>query len=113
MTISDDLASIHSSAMDDFGQDVLYTPTGGSAVTKRGLIETGVQPERVVPGIYAQATFQASDFASAPQEGDEITLVDGIYKVMRIRSVDGGTGTEEARIHRLLLRRARDVGEGS
>lgn len=112
MSVTEDLAKVHESAIVDFGQDVIYKPSGGSESAKRGLVETGVVLERGVPGTYSRLLVRASDFEVPPEEGDEVTLGDGVYKVYRIQSVDGGTGNQESRIHRLLLRHHRDV-EGS
>jgi hypothetical protein len=99
----DDAASrMHDSRLRVFGSDVTFTPQVGAPFVLRGILQTGVQPEAVAPGVYALLFAKKSSFPSGPEAGDEITLDDSIYKV--VRKEDDGVGGL-----RMLLRFHREV----
>jgi len=95
------------SAQDDaclraFGRDVTYAPQAGAPSVVRGILQTGVQPEAVAPGVYALLFAKKSAFSPAPNPGDEITVDDSIYTI--VKKEDDGVGG----LH-LLLRFHREV----
>ena len=83
------------SAQDDaclraFGRDVTYTPQAGAPSLVRGILQTGVQPEAVAPGVYALLFVKKSSFSPFPEPSDEITVDDSIYKI--VKKEDDGVG---------------------
>ena len=99
---SDSASRMHDSRLRVFGRDVTYTPQLGAPFVVRGILQTGVQPEAVAPGVYALLFVKQSSFSPAPEPGDEITVDDSIYKI--VRKEDDGVGGL-----RLLLRFHREV----
>ena len=73
-----------------FGRDVTYTPQAGAPSLVRGILQTGVQPEAVAPGVYALLFVKKSSISSLPEPGDEITVADFIYKI--VKKEDDGEG---------------------
>ena len=73
-----------------FGRDVTYTPQAGTQFVVRGILQTGVQPEAVAPGVYALLFVKKSSFSPLPEPGDEITVADSIYKL--VKKEDDGEG---------------------
>jgi len=99
---SDSASRMHDSRLRVFGRDVTYTPQVGAPSVVRGILQTGVQPEAVAPGVYALLFVKKSSFSPAPEPGDEITVDDSIYKI--VRKEDDGVGGL-----RMLLRFHREV----
>ena len=93
---------LHDSRLRVFGRDVTYTPQVGAPSVVRGILQTGVQPEAVAPGVYALLFAKKSSFSPLPEPGDEVTVDDSIYKIVR-KEADGVGG-----LH-LLLRFHRQV----
>jgi hypothetical protein len=62
-----------------------------------------VQPEAVAPGVYALLFVKKSSLSPFPEPGDEITVDNSIYKI--VREEDDGVGGL-----RMLLRFHREVG---
>ena len=85
-----------------FGRDITYTPQAGAPFVVRGILQTGVQPEAVAPGVYALLFVKKSSFSPLPEPGDEITVADSIYKL--VKKEDDGEGG----LH-LLLRFHREI----
>ena len=85
-----------------FGRDVTYTSQAGASTVIQGILQTGVQPEAVAPGAYALLFAKKSSFSPLPEPGDEITVDDSIYKI--VKKEDDGEGG----LH-LLLRFHREV----
>ena len=85
-----------------FGREVTYTPQAGAPSVVQGILQTGVQPEAVSPGVYALLFVKKSSFSPLPEPGDEITVDDSIYKI--VKKEDDGEGG----LH-LLLRFHREV----
>ena len=99
---SDSVSRMHDSRLRVFGRDVTYTPQIGESSVVRGILQTGVQPEAVAPGVYALLFAKKSSFPSGPEAGDEITVDNSIYKI--VKKEDDGVGG----LH-LLLRFHREV----
>ena len=99
---SSSVSRMHDSRLRVFGRDVTYTPQVGASSVVRGILQTGVQPEAVAPGVYALLFAKKSSFPSGPEAGDEITLDNSIYKI--VKKEDDGEGG----LH-LLLRFHREV----
>ena len=99
---TDSAQLLHDSRLRVFGRDVTYTPQLGAPSVVRGILQTGVQPEAVAPGVYALLFVKKSSFSPAPEAGDEITVDNSIYKV--VRKEDDGVGGL-----RMLLRFHREV----
>ena len=99
---SDSAQLLHDSRLRVFGRDVTYTPQVGAPTVVRGIVQPGVQPEAVAPGVYALLFAKKSSFPSGPEAGDEITVDNSIYKI--VRKEDDGVGGL-----RLLLRFHREV----
>src|SRR3972149_820735 len=99
---SDSVSRVHDSRLRVFGRDVTYTPQAGAPSVVQGIVQTGVQPEAVAPGVYALLFVKKSAFSPAPNPGDEITVDDSIYKI--VKKEDDGEGG----LH-LLLRFHREV----
>ena len=100
---TDSAQLLHDSRLRVFGRDVTYSPQVGVPFVLRGILQTGVQPEAVAPGVYALLFVKKASFPSGPEPGDEITVDDSIYKV--VRKEDDGVGGL-----RMLLRFHREVG---
>ena len=100
---TDSAQLLHDSRLRVFGRDVTYTPQVGAPSVVRGILQTGVQPEAVAPGVYALLFVKISSFSPLPEPGDEITVDDSIYKI--VKKEDDGEGG----LH-LLLRFHREVG---
>ena len=100
---TDSAQLLHDSRLRVFGRDVTYTPQVGAPFVVRGILQTGVQPEAVAPGVYALLFAKKSSFPSGPEAGDEITVDNSIYKI--VRKEDDGVGGL-----RMLLRFHREVG---
>ena len=96
------VSRMHDSRLRVFGRDVTYTPQVGPPSAVRGILQTGVQPEAVAPGVYALLFAKNSSFSPLPEPGDEITVDDSIYKI--VRKEDDGLGGL-----RMLLRFHREV----
>jgi hypothetical protein len=73
-----------------FGSDVTYTSQAGVSSVIQGILQTGVQPEAVAPGVYALLFVKKSSFSSLPEPGDEITVDSSIYKI--VKKEDDGEG---------------------
>ena len=99
---TDSAQLLHDSRLRVFGRDVTYTPQVGASSVVRGILQTGVQPEAVAPGVYALLFAQKSSLSPLPEPGEEITVDDSIYKI--VRKEDDGMGGL-----RLLLRFHREV----
>ena len=99
---TDSVSRMHDSRLRVFGRDVTYTPQVGASFVVRGILQTGVQPEAVAPGVYALLFAKKSSFPSGPEAGDEITVDNSIYKI--VRKEDDGMGGL-----RMLLRFHREV----
>ena len=99
---SSSVSRMHDSRLRVFGRDVTYTPQVGAPSVVRGILQTGVQPEAVAPGVYALLFAKKSSLSPLPEPGDEITVDDSIYKI--VRKEDDGVGG----LH-LLLRFHREV----
>ena len=99
---SDSASRMHDSRLRVFGRDVTYTPQAGAPSLVRGILQTGVQPEAVAPGVYALLFAKKSSLSPLPEPGDEITVDDSIYKIVR-KEDDGLDGL------RMLLRFHREV----
>jgi len=99
---SDSASRMHDSRLRVFGRDVTYTPQVGAPSVVRGILQTGVQPEAVAPGVYALLFVKKSSLSPLPEPGDEITVDDSIYKI--VRKEDDGVGGL-----RLLLRFHREA----
>ena len=100
---TDSVSRMHDSRLRVFGRDVTFTPQVGAPSVVRGILQTGVQPEAVAPGVYALLFVKKSSFSPAPEPGDEITVANSIYKV--VRKEDDGMGGL-----RMLLRFHREAG---
>ena len=100
---TDSAQLLHDSRLRVFGRAVGFTPQVGAPSVVRGILQTGVQPEAVAPGVYALLFAKKSSFSPAPEPGDEITVDNSIYKV--VRKEDDGVGGL-----RMLLRFHREVG---
>ena len=101
-SFSSSVSRMHDSRLRLFGRDVSYAPQVGAPSVIRGILRTGVQPEAVAPGVYALLFVKKSSFSPAPEPGDEITVDNSIYKV--VRKEDDGVGGL-----RMLLRFHREV----
>ena len=99
---SSSVSRMHDSRLRVFGRDVTYTPQVGASFVVRGILQTGVQPEAVAPGVYALLFVKKSSLSPLPEPGDEITLDDSIYKI--VKKEDDGVGGL-----RMLLRFHREV----
>ena len=99
---SSSVSRMHDSRLRVFGRDVTYTPQVGAPSVVRGILQTGVQPEAVAPGVYALLFAKKSSFPSGPEAGDEITLDNSIYKI--VKKEDDGVGGL-----RMLLRFHREM----
>ena len=99
---SSSVSRMHDSRLRVFGRDVTYTPQAGAPSLVRGILQTGVQPEAVAPGVYALLFAKKSSLSPLPEPGDEITVDDSIYKIVR-KEDDGLDGL------RMLLRFHREV----
>ena len=88
---SDSVSRMHDSRLRVFGRDVTYTPQVGAPSVVRGVLQTGVQPEAVAPGVYALLFAKKSSFSPLPETGDEITVDDSIYKIVK-KEDDGVSG---------------------
>jgi len=99
---SSSVSRMHDSRLRVFGRDVTYTPQVGAPSVVRGILQTGVQPEAVAHGVYALLFAKKSSFPSGPEAGDEITVDNSIYKI--VRKEDDGVGGL-----RMLLRFHREV----
>ncbi|MDP2735247.1 MAG: hypothetical protein Q8P12_03500, partial [bacterium] len=99
---NDSVSRMHDSRLRVFGRDVIYTPQVGAPSVIRGILQTGVQPEAVAPGVYALLFVKRTSFAPLPEPGDEITVDDSIYKI--VKKEDDGVGGL-----RLLLRFHREA----
>ena len=102
MVFLDSVSRMHDSRLRVFGRDVTYTPQLGAPSVVRGILQTGVQPEAVAPGVYALLFVKKSSFPSGPEAGHEITVDNSIYKI--VRKEDDGVGGL-----RMLLRFHREV----
>ena len=87
---SSSVSRMHDSRLRVFGRDVTYTPQVGAPSVVRGILQTGVQPEAVAPGVYALLFAKKSSLSPLPEPGDEITVDDSIYKI--VRKEDDGVG---------------------
>lgn len=77
------------------GIEVTYTPSGGSAVTIKGLLDTGPVAQAREQGIYGTLWIRLADLATPPKKGDGITI-DGVdYRVAKdpLDTRDGVGGT--------------------
>ena len=99
---NDSASRMNASRLRVFGRDVTYTPQVGAPSVVRGILRTGVQPEAVAPGVYALLFVKKSSLSPLPEPGDEITVDNSIYKV--VRKEDDGVGGL-----RMLLRFHREV----
>ena len=99
---SDSVSRMHDSRLRVFGRDVTFTPQVGAPSVIRGILQTGVQPEAVAPGVYALLFVKASSFSPLPEPGNEITVDSSIYKI--VKKEDDGVGGL-----RMLLRFHREV----
>ena len=99
---SSSVSRMHDSRLRVFGRDVTYTPQVGAPSVVRGILQTGVQPEAVAPGVYALLFAKKSSLSPLPEPGDEITVDDSIYKI--VKKEDDGLGGL-----RMLLRFHREV----
>ena len=99
---TDSAQLLHDSRLRVFGRNVTFAPQVGAPSVVRGILQTGVQPEAVAPGVYALLFVKKSSFSPAPEPGDEITVGNSIYKV--VRKEDDGVGGL-----RMLLRFHREV----
>ena len=99
---SSSVSRMHDSRLRVFGRDVTYTPQVGAPSVVRGILQTGVQPEAVAPGVYALLFVKKSSFSPLPEPGDEITVDNSIYKI--VKKEDDGLGGL-----RMLLRFHREV----
>ena len=99
---SNSVSRMHDSRLRVFGRDVTYTPQVGAPSVVRGILQTGVQPEAVAPGVYALLFATASSFSPAPELGDEVTVNESVYKI--VKKEDDGVGGL-----RMLLRFHREI----
>ena len=99
---SDSVSRMHDSRLRVFGRDVTYMPQVGATSVVRGILQTGVQPEAVAPGVYALLFVKKSSLSPLPEPGDEITVDDSIYKI--VKKEDDGVGGL-----RMLLRFHREI----
>ena len=99
---SSSVSRMHDSRLRVFGRDVTFTPQVGAPSVVRGDLQTGVQPEAVAPGVYVLLFVKKSSFAPLPEAGDEFTVDDSIYKI--VKKEDDGVGGL-----RMLLRFHRGV----
>ena len=99
---SSSVSQMHDSRLRVFGRDVTYTPQVGEPSVIQGVLQTGVQPEAVSPGVYALLFAKKSSLSPLPEPGDEITVDDSIYKI--VKKEDDGVGGL-----RMLLRFHREV----
>ena len=87
---SSSVSRMNDSRLRVFGRDVTFTPQVGAPSVVRGILQTGVQPEAVAPGVYALLFAKKSSLSPLPEPGDEITVDDSIYKI--VRKEDDGVG---------------------
>ena len=99
---SNSVSRMHDSRLRVFGRDVTYSPQVGAPSVIRGILQTGVQPEAVAPGVYALLFVKKSSLSPLPEPGDEITVDNSIYKI--VKKEDDGVGGL-----RMLLRFHREV----
>ena len=85
-----------------FGRDVTYTSQAGVSSVIRGILDKGMEAEETDRGVYAGLFTKTSAFSSPPFRGEEITVDDSIYKI--VKKEDDGEGG----LH-LLLRFHREV----
>lgn len=90
MAFTDSISRINDAALRAFGRDVTYTSQAGVSSALRGILQTGVQPEAVAPGVYELLFARQSAFSSVPEAGDEITVDGSIYKI--VKKEDDGEG---------------------
>ena len=83
-------SKMHDSRLRVFGRDVTFTPQVGAPSVVRVILQTGVQPEAVAPGVYALLFVKKSSLSPLPEPGDEITVDDSIYKI--VKKEDDGVG---------------------
>ena len=99
---SNSVSRMHDSRLRVFGRDVTFTPQVGAPSVVRWILQTGVQPEAVAPGVYALLFAKKSSLSPLPEPGDEITVDDSIYKI--VKKEDDGVGGL-----RMLLRFHREI----
>ena len=69
-----------------FGQQVTYSPQGGSPFTVTGILESGARREDASPGTYALLLTKVSTFTVPPVRGDEVTVGTSVYKVVDLEA---------------------------
>jgi len=59
---------------DFFGQPMIYSPVGGTAVSIVGILTDPPPPESNYPGNYALLDIFLSDLVEAPKASDQVTI---------------------------------------
>jgi hypothetical protein len=87
-------SAVLNACMSAFGEDVVYTPQGGSAATVSGIFNAQTYViEQGVPVLSYQPSLglKVSDLASNPRIGDSVSVRSVSYKVVSV-DVDGEGG---------------------
>lgn len=79
-------ARLNSACLNHFSETITFTSlASGESTTLVGIVDEGVQPEEMAPGVYAMVSCIESAFASLPE--GEITIGPRVYKILRDRTV--------------------------
>jgi hypothetical protein len=84
------LGAVNGATLTAFGREVVYSPQLGLSTTLKAIFEKTHEAEENAPGVYAALFLQASDLASPPQRGDEVTVDGVVYTVFDIEADQGG-----------------------
>jgi hypothetical protein len=81
---------LNEQVLSTFGQQVTYSPQGGTPFPVTGILETATRPEDSAPGTYAVLFVKASAFGQPPERGDEVAVGSSVYKVVDLEADAAG-----------------------
>ena len=87
-----DFGPLNEACRDTFGEEVTFTPAGGSGEVVIGVQIDPATLEGISPGVALAMFFNVSDLSQAPVAGDVITIGSTDYEVVGEPKLDGGDG---------------------
>jgi len=76
--------SLNSACISAYGEDIEYTPAGGSVVAMKAVVDPGPLGEDEEPGVYVQLGLSVADIGSDPSAGDTVRIGSTDYVVVDV-----------------------------